>query len=219
MRQIAGAMNTRKTLSRRRGLLVILLLSLLAHSLLAQTAKPYKRAMLFLTAGAGTALSYPAMRDFWKVGVSGSAGFLFHVSRPVAFGLVFEGTYFPFDTTGFSEVWPGVPVHPTGLALLGLSIEGKWSPLSQYLFSPFLSGSLGATHTTAASYQRVILGKRNTYYRIRPKNRLTLGLGAGADFSLTAWLWIDLEAKATYSYDDPDLGFAVYGRGGVQIRL
>jgi hypothetical protein len=219
MRQMAGAMNIRETLSRRGGLLVILSLSLLAHPLLAQTAKPYKRAMLVLTAGAGTALSYPTLRDFWKGGVSGSAGFLFHVSRPVAFGLVFEGTYLPFDTSGFSLTWPGVPVHQTGLALLSLSIQAKWSPLSQYAFSPFFSGYLGGTHTTAASYQRVILGKRNTYYRIRPKNRLLLGLGAGADFSLTAWLWLDLEAKATYSYNDPDLGFAVFGRGGVQIRL
>jgi len=201
------------------GALVLLALVGIAQCVTAQTPKAYKRTMLVVTAGAGTVLSDSVMESFWKPGVSGAVSILFHVSRPVSFGIGFEGTYLPFDAAGFTETHPDIPVHATDLGLLSLSIQGKWSPFPLYAVSPFLSGSVGATHTTAASYTQTIQGKRHVYYSIKPKNRLSLGVSAGADFSLAPWLWIELEARGAYAYHDPDLGVSVAGRAGMQIRL
>ena len=181
------------------------------------TARPKKQFTVLV--GGGIPLSREGLRQFWKVGPSGSLSFFVNVSSATALGIGADVSMLYFRLGTFASTFPGVSVQPKDVAMIHVYVGVKHSFAPTKRFSPYVVATVGAARVTAATYKEVVDSVRVTYYDIPGRTRLAGSLGLGTDISLSTWLSFTMEAKATYFNNDADVGFECLVRGGFRFTL
>ena len=182
--------------------------------------RSYARPTLIVTGGVAEPLSHESLTDFWLRGPAASVAFTLDVQRWLALGIEFGGAQFYFDRAAFGLKYPGVPIEAQNAGMIDAHLLAKFMFDPRMIFSPYLTGTLGATHWTGASYKEELPGQpRRIFYDIPRKTRLAAGLTLGADIVLSSWFAVVVEARASTVINDPDLGLTAALRGGVRLRL
>jgi len=172
-----------------------------------------------LTFGLAEPLSHESFTEFWLRGPVGSVSFTVDVRRSVAIGAGIDASVYYFNQTTFLEKFPNVPMHQTDIGVIDLYLMTKFMLRPRMVVSPYLTATLGASHTTGASYKIEEPLPRKIYYDIPRSTRLALGLVLGTDIVISRWLALVVEAKVSYIHNDPNIGLLAFLRGGGRLRL
>jgi hypothetical protein len=183
-------------------------------------ARPGQRnPSLTLTFGLAEPLSREAFTDFWLRGPVGSVSFTVDVRRSVALGVGVDVSVYFFNQTAFLEKYPGVPIHQTTIGIIDLYLMSKVMFRPGMVISPYLTATLGASHSTGASYKIEEPLPRRIYYDLPRSTRLSLGLALGTDIVVSRWFALVVEAKLSYIHNDPSIGLLAFLRGGFRFRM
>jgi outer membrane protein W len=134
-------------------------------------------------------------------------------------GVGLDASWLFFRKDAFHNAYPGVPTQVRDIWLIDLYLTSKYFFRPREQFSPYLGVDIGAHKTTSAEYRVVIDGVRTTYYYIPGSTRLAFGFTGGADYVVRHYLGFFLEVRGCYVHHDPDVGWTVYGRGGIELFL
>ena len=178
-----------------------------------------RRATISLLGGIASPLSKAALADFWKMGPSGTAQVLVHVSRSVSVGMGIDITSFIFDPSGFRSKFPAIMVREKNILGVSILLTSKLVPVPNARLTPFFVGQIGAAQVTPAEYREVVDSVRVTYYNIPRRFRLASNVAAGFDLYIASGFWVELEGKLAYVHNDPSRGTTFLLRGGIVVRL
>ncbi len=210
-----------------RVMAALLICLLIPSSLIAQaqgdargaTRPGYRRPSLIILFGIAEPLSRDGLTDFWLRGPVGSAAFTVDVSRFMALGVGVDVSVFYFDMQAFSERYPDVPTHVREIGIIDVYLLMRFAFRPGMVLSPYVTVTIGASHSTGATYKKEDPLPRQIYYDVPRSTRLAMGLAAGADIVVARWLTFVLEAKLSYVHNDPNIGLLASLRVGFRFRL
>lgn len=188
-----------------------------AQTTQAAAGRKILRQSITVAAGAVRPVTGGELTRFWDTGPSASAAFHVMVSRSLAVGVTVEAARFRFERGAFAAAFPGVEAQVRRPYWLHVGVGARFCLMPGMRTSPFLSGTVGASHVTRALHQIVANRERTTYYAVGGTTRLTFAAGAGVNIYFHRALALELEGSAAYVHNDPDVETALGARGGLRF--
>ncbi len=180
---------------------------------------PQREKLISIGFGVAAPLSHESLTQFWTKGPNVSASVMTVTDHRFLVGLGLDASWLFFRKGSFQETYPGVPLQVRDVWLIDFYLTSKYFFRPRAQFSPYVGADVGLHKTTSAEYKVVIDGVRTTYYDIPGSTRLAFGFTGGADYVINRNLGFFLEVRGCYVHHDPDVGWAIFGRGGIELFL